>query len=127
MLQKALKQTPEHITSSLTKEIRELENRTAALEHRVDEIEKSAQDYMTEIKHLIEENLTLQTRLEDYENHVRRSNLRIRGIPETITDLHSTIMALFQELLTGITLERLEMDTSTCAQKNRWSSTRYYC
>lgn len=65
---------------------------------------------MSEIKCLKEENLTLQNKLEDYENHARRSNLHIRGIPETITDLNSTITALFQELIPGIPLERLEMD-----------------
>lgn len=39
MLQKALKQTSEQITSNLTKEIRELGTHTAALELKVDEIE----------------------------------------------------------------------------------------
>lgn len=31
------------------------------------------------------------SRLEDAENLSRRSNLRVRGLPETITDLQSTI------------------------------------
>lgn len=50
MLQKALKQTSEHITSSFTKEIREIGVRTAALEIRVDELEISAQNNMSEIE-----------------------------------------------------------------------------
>lgn len=50
MLQKALKQTSEHITSSFTKEIREIGARTAALEIRVDELEISAQNNMSEIE-----------------------------------------------------------------------------
>lgn len=49
ILQKALKQTSEHIASNLTKEIKELGNCTTALEHRVDEIENSSQDFMTEL------------------------------------------------------------------------------
>lgn len=97
MHHKALRQTSDHITNSLTKEIRELGNRTEALEFRVDEIENSAQDYMVELENLKEENLTLQSKLEDYENRARRSNLRISGILESVIDLQSTITALFQE------------------------------
>lgn len=104
MLHKALKQTSEHINNSLTKEIRKLRNHTAALELRVDEIENSAQDYIAEMENLKMENLTLQTRLKDYENRARRSNLHIRGIPESVTDLQSTITALFQELLLQLSI-----------------------
>lgn len=49
MLHRALKQTSEQLTNNLTKEIRELGNHTAALEYRVDVIENSAQEYMTEM------------------------------------------------------------------------------
>lgn len=83
MLQKANKQTSDHITDKLTSEIRELCQRTAELEVRVDELENYTQDYMAEIENLKEENLALQTRLEDYKNRARRYNLRISGIPET--------------------------------------------
>lgn len=79
MLHKALRQTVEHITNSLTKEIRELGNRTEVLELRVDEMENSAQDYMAELENLKEENVILPSRLEDYENRARRPNLHIRG------------------------------------------------
>lgn len=110
MLHKALKQTSDQITKSLTKEIRELGNRTAALEIKMDEIEITTQENITELEQLKEENLILQTKLEDYENRARRSNLRIRGIPETVTDLQSTITALLQELKPDIPIERLELD-----------------
>lgn len=110
MLQKALKQTSDHITDKLTKEIRELGQRTAELEVRVDEIENHTQQYTSELDNLKDENLLLQSRLEDQENRDRRSNLRIRGIPESIVDLQATMIALFQELQPGIPVERLEMD-----------------
>lgn len=42
MLNKALKQTLDHITDSLTREIRELGNRTAELEIRVDQLENTS-------------------------------------------------------------------------------------
>ena len=59
---------------------------------------------------LKEENVTLLTRLEDYENRDRRSNLRIRGIPKMVTDRQSTITALFQDLQPAIPIECLELD-----------------
>lgn len=110
MLHKALKQTSEQISNNLTKEIRDMGPRTAALELKVEEMENSAQDYMSEIDLLKEENFMLQNKLEDYENRARRSNLSIRGIPESVIDVQSTVTALCQELVPGIPLERLEMD-----------------
>ena len=109
-LQKALKQTSDHITEKLTKEIRDLGQRTAELENRVHDIETNVMIHETELDTLKDENFSLQTRLEDFENRARRSNLRIRGIPESIIDLQSTITALFQELSPSIPIERLEMD-----------------
>lgn len=44
---------------------------------RVDEMENKAQDYMAELENHKEENLTLQIRLEDYENRGKHSNLCI--------------------------------------------------
>lgn len=110
ILQKALKQTSDHITDKLTREIRELGFRTADLEIRMDDIESQSQHFTSEFKNLKEENVILQSRLEDQENRARRANLRIRGIPETITDVYATMIALFQELHPGIPVERLEMD-----------------
>lgn len=53
---------------------------------------------------------SLQEKLEDAENKARRDNLRIRGIPEAITDLQGTATAFFQELAPEIPLEHLELD-----------------
>lgn len=110
MLNKALKQTSEHITNSLTKEIREIGNRAAALELKMDEIENTAQDFMTESENIKEENSILQSRLEDYENRARRSNLRIRVIPESIITTIFSVTDLFQELQPAKPIERLEME-----------------
>lgn len=84
MLQKALKQTSDHITDKLTREIKELGQRTAELEVRVDDLVNHTQDYMAEFENLKEENSMLLSCLEDQENRDRLSNLRNRGIPETV-------------------------------------------
>lgn len=68
MLQKALKQTSDHITEKLTHEIRELGQWTAELEVKVDNLENHTQDYMAELENLKEEKTVLQSCLEDQEN-----------------------------------------------------------
>lgn len=110
MLNRALKETSRQITEKLTKEIRELGTRTSDLENRTDDLEAKVDQLFCEIENLREENKQLISRLEDAENHSRRSNLRIRGIPEHVVDLQSTITALFQELAPDIPIERLEID-----------------
>lgn len=47
---------------------------------------------------------------EDAENRARRGNLRVRGLPESITDLQGTMTAFFQELAPDIPLECLQFD-----------------
>ena len=110
MLHKALQTTSDQITNSLTKEIRELGGRTEVLETKMDDLEAYTQDCVSEIDTLKEENLILQNRLEEFENRARRSNLRFRGLPESIIDLNGTMLALCQEILPGIPADRLEMD-----------------
>lgn len=110
MLHKALKTTSDQITNRLSWEIRELGQRTADLETRVDDIELTLQEQAQEQIALREENSMLLSRLEDAENRSCRSNLCLRGIPEMIDDLQSFTTALFQELSPSIPIERLEFD-----------------
>lgn len=110
VLHKALQNTSDAITDKLTREIREVGRRTSILEQRMDEFDITTSVHTEELESLKEDYTNLQTRLEDFENRARRSNLRIRGIPEDIEDLQSTVTALFQELAPSIPIERLEMD-----------------
>lgn len=80
------------------------------LEARVADMGKYTVNYTAEIENLKDENLMLQTRLENYENHARLSNLCISDIPESVIDLQATMLALFQELQLAIPVERHEMD-----------------
>lgn len=88
-------------------------------------MENTAQDYKAELENLKEDNLSLQSRLEDYENRARCPNLLIRGIAKSVIDLQSTMTALFQELEPAIPIECLEMDRvhrALTPKKNRWTS-----
>lgn len=110
MLQRALKVTSKQITDHLTHEIRELGHRTAELEIRMDNVTTSMELQDKHISSLRDENLHLNSKLEDLENRSRRSNLRFRGIPENVTDLQATLTAMIQELVPTLPLERLEME-----------------
>lgn len=110
MLTRALQQTSDQITDKLSREIRELRQRTAHLEQKFDDIEILTHNHSEELETLREENLTLQTRLKDFENRGRRLNVCISGLPETIIDVQSTFTPLFQELAPAIPIECLEMD-----------------
>lgn len=94
MLTKALKHTSDAITEELTREIFKLGQRTSKLDHRKDNL------------HILTRNHTEE--LEDFENRVRRSNLETCGIPETVTDLQSTITTLFHHRYHLSTLRWIE-------------------
>lgn len=80
------------------------------LEQRTEELDLITGNHSEELETLCEEEtLTLHNR-EDFENRAKRSNIRIRGILESIVDLQPTVMALFQELASSIPIERLKMD-----------------
>lgn len=108
-MQRALKATSDQITNRLSREKRGLVQHTADLEIRVVDIELTIQEQAQEQAALRVENATLLSRLEDAANRCRRSNLWLRGIPETIDDLQSFSTALFQELSPSITIEHLEL------------------
>lgn len=61
----------------------------------MDELENHTQTYTAEIEDLKEENMILQSHLEDQENRDCRPNLRVRGISETALNLQATMIALF--------------------------------
>lgn len=95
MLARGLKKTSDTITEKRTHEIPEVSHRTSVLEQRRDEQDLLTGAHAKELKIIHEENLTLQARLEDFENRARCSNLHICGIPESVVDLQSAITVLF--------------------------------
>lgn len=50
------------------------------------------------------------TKIEDLENRSRRYNFRLRGLPESITDLEDTVHTLMRDLILGISPHHLELD-----------------
>lgn len=50
-----------------------------------------------------------QARINDLENQSRRKNFRIRGLPETITDILSTVQEVIKSLIPAVPEHKLEL------------------
>ncbi|CAH2220506.1 Hypothetical predicted protein [Pelobates cultripes] len=108
MLTKAdTNQMVQELRGALWEELAGLRTDLTALEGRVEEVEATAQDcaqqhQATEMAVTRQGNLLLTKRrqVEDLENRSRRSNILVRGLPETdAAPLTSTLEALFQHIL----------------------------
>ena len=81
-------QTELHKTShTLSQEIAALGARTDLLENKHDELSLAYNDLSREHESPQEAFPLMQSQIEDLDNRNRRHNLRLRGVPETITDL----------------------------------------
>lgn len=86
-------------TSTLSQEIAALGSRTDLLENKHDELAITFNDLSREHDNLSSAFAQLQAHVEDLDNRNRRNNIRIRGAPETITDLPAYSTKLFLSLL----------------------------
>ncbi|OCT62621.1 hypothetical protein XELAEV_18043707mg [Xenopus laevis] len=106
LLQTELATVTTTITKQLTREIRDLGTQTDQVEQKLDEVIKRVNDQDIQIDTLLSHHQSTMDRLEDFENRSRRNNIRIRGLPEMVKDLHVEI----PKLLATLPEQRLEMD-----------------
>lgn len=83
------------LSSDLVKGSKEIGHPTNQLEQHIDLATTVLEGYEEEVDKLSAKLEITKDKLEDVENRVRRDNLRIRGVPEAITDLHGTATAFF--------------------------------
>lgn len=83
--------------NTLTLEITALGTRTDLLETKYVELTLAHSDLRRDFEFLTENYTFMQSQVEDLDN--RRNNLRLRGIPETVTDLVTATTNLFHALL----------------------------
>ncbi|CAH2326912.1 Hypothetical predicted protein [Pelobates cultripes] len=90
----------------------DLSARAQATEAKMADTDERIQAHGTEIQYLPDQLRSLEETNEDLNNKTRRNNIRVRGIPETIsTDLLSdTLTEVFQNLLPEATAADLLMD-----------------
>lgn len=85
-------------TSTLTQEIVALEGRTDIAETKHDELSLAHNDLRKDYE-LLAKKLFLQSQVEDLDNRNCRNNLRICGVPKSITELMPAMSKLFHSLL----------------------------
>lgn len=69
------------------------------LETKHDELSLTHNDLREDFELLADNYSYLQAQVEDLDNRSRRNNLRLRGIPESVTELMPAASKLFQSLL----------------------------
>uniref|UniRef100_A0A803JCQ0 Uncharacterized protein n=1 Tax=Xenopus tropicalis TaxID=8364 RepID=A0A803JCQ0_XENTR len=110
LLHKELSDMSASITKQLTYEIRDLGHRTDEVENKLDEAVIRINEHDTVIQQFMTQQEDIMERLEDSENRSRRNNIRIRGLFETIKDLHGEIPNLLINLVPDIPADRMELD-----------------
>uniref|UniRef100_A0A803JBI8 L1 transposable element RRM domain-containing protein n=1 Tax=Xenopus tropicalis TaxID=8364 RepID=A0A803JBI8_XENTR len=110
MLQQKLATTAASITADISKQIQDLGHRTDVLEQKVDDITTVLDAHEQDIVDLQAQLRETMDKIEDSDNRSRRNNLRIRGLPETVTDLQAAVNDIFNALVPNLPKERLECD-----------------
>ncbi|CAH2276168.1 Hypothetical predicted protein [Pelobates cultripes] len=97
---------------ALKTDIEALSRRTHQAETRLTVLAETSSSHSQDLTYLHGKIATLEEELEDLNNRSRRNNIRVRGLPETVTHeaLHSTITDLFGSLLPEASEGDLAMD-----------------
>lgn len=96
--------------SDLLRHVNEVGTRVDSIETAIADVTTVLEGHEIDSEKFEREIQILQDKNEDLENRSRRSNLRFRGLPESMEDVPGTILALLQELVPDVQPDRLEMD-----------------
>lgn len=86
-------------TNALSQEIASIRDRTDILEAKHDELGLAHNDLRKDYETLADSLSFMQAHVEDLDNRNRHNNIRVRGIPESVTDLNQAITKLFHSLV----------------------------
>ncbi|CAH2274863.1 Hypothetical predicted protein [Pelobates cultripes] len=101
-----------HVAAEITKQLEGLKtematlaSRTEQAESRISKITSTTQEHAQDIAYFHGKIAALEDGMEDLNNRSQRNNIRIRGLPETITQeqLLPTLKAIFQEMAPDLT------------------------
>ncbi|CAH2320324.1 Hypothetical predicted protein [Pelobates cultripes] len=96
----------------LSKDIQELGKRTAHVEHRMGEYAEAHNDLADHIQALEKQLTSAQLKLSDLEDRSRRQNLRVRGIPESVTqaNIPEFLTGFFKSLIPDMPTDMILLD-----------------
>lgn len=86
-------------TTALLQEIASIGGRTDLLEAKHDELAIAHNDLRKDYETLADSFSFMQAHIEDLDNRNRRNNIRVRGVPESVTDINHAITKLFHNLV----------------------------
>lgn len=86
-------------TTALSQEIASIGTRTDILETKHDELSLAHNDLRKDYETLADSFAFMQAQVEDLDNRNRRHNIRLRGVPESVTDLMPMVSKIFHNLL----------------------------
>ncbi|CAH2224837.1 Hypothetical predicted protein [Pelobates cultripes] len=102
----------ERHVAGLKEEVVGLTARTDQVENRIASIYATSTSHTQDIAYLYGHMAALEDGLEDLNNRSRRNNIRIRGLPETVTmeQLVPTLHNIFKTLAPDLTPQEMELD-----------------
>lgn len=86
-------------TTALSQEIACIGNRTDLLKTKHDELSLAHTDFRKDYETLADSFAFMQAQVKDLDNRNRPQNIRVCGVPETVTDLMPTVSRIFYNLL----------------------------
>ncbi|CAH2284447.1 Hypothetical predicted protein [Pelobates cultripes] len=119
LLQEATAEIKAYTKAELNRQIQSLKADLEALSHRTDHAEAkltkladTTSSHSQDITYLHGKLAALEEEIEDLNNRSRRNNIRVRGLPETVTNdqLQASLTDLFNTLLPEATQHDLAMD-----------------
>uniref|UniRef100_A0A803K9I3 L1 transposable element RRM domain-containing protein n=1 Tax=Xenopus tropicalis TaxID=8364 RepID=A0A803K9I3_XENTR len=114
-----IKNMLQELTTAIRDEMRDLKKDVISLSARTDTMEKNHEKlikhntYLHKTVHNQAEKIDeLERQMEDFENRSRRINIRIRGIPETVTqgELKGSLQQIFNNILSKDLNNEIKMD-----------------
>ena len=110
LLERGLSQTAAKITNDLKGDFQALGSRIEAIESKMEETVAATSQNSGQIQTLQDQLEVALSRIDDLENRSRRSNIRIRGLPETILNVPEAVQDLIKYLIPSVAPQHLELD-----------------
>lgn len=110
LLEKGLATTAHQITNTIKADLSNIGSRIEAIEEKVECTVSKTNQNAAHLQSVQEQLDVALSRIDELENRSRRYNFRIRGLPETFTDIPSTVQDIISEIIPNIPSQRLELD-----------------
>lgn len=109
-MKRGLAQTASKITGDLQSDFQNLGARMETIENKLDKTVAATNQNSDHIQTIQEQLDVALSKIDDLENRSRRYNIRMRGLPESITNVPAAVQDVIKNLIPYIPQHRLELD-----------------